>query len=403
MALTPAGSETCSSCPGRPLGSPAVMPTALAARHPAELDHAASRLGDQRLGHLVAADGAGLHAPHEPAAAHGLLAGRERVDRHLRAVGGQQPRRAARQRRHHERGEAQIAGGGAGAVGDRVRGVARVAAHPRLVPGFIGQRALGALGHRGHHLDRLHRVGADRRLGREHDRVGAVEDRVGHIGDLGAGRARGVDHRLEHLGGGDRRAGQAPGRAQQLLLHDRHGLDRQLDAEIAAGDHHAVGRADDVLGAIDGLGLLDLGDQRQARVAAHLLDVLGGAHEGQGDHVDADRFPEVEHLEVVGRHRVETARGPGDVEALTRGHRAADLDQRVDLVAAHRLHAQADLAVGQVDDVIGVHRTGQPDPAHPDAALVADFGGAAAEGQVLAGLELDDAIAYRADAQLGPG
>ena len=51
-------------------------------------------------------------------------------------------------------------------------------------------------------------------------------------------------------------------RGEQLLLHDRHALDRELDAEVAAGDHHAVGGADDLIGALDRLGLLHLGDQR---------------------------------------------------------------------------------------------------------------------------------------------
>ncbi len=45
---------------------------------------------------------------------------------------------------------------------------------------------------------------------------------------------------------------------------------------------------DDVLGALDGLRLLDLGDQRHARVLAHAEDVLGTPHEAQRDHVDAD-------------------------------------------------------------------------------------------------------------------
>ena len=64
-----------------------------------------------------------------------------------------------------------------------------------------------------HGLNRLERVLAHRRLGREHDGVGAVQDGVGHVGRLGPGRPRSVNHRLEHLRrGDDRLAVQAPPR-----------------------------------------------------------------------------------------------------------------------------------------------------------------------------------------------
>ena len=49
------------------------------------------------------------------------------------------------------------------------------------------------------------------------------------------------------------------------LLHQRHLLQRQLHAEVAAGDHDAVERVDDRLELVDRLGLLDLGDDRDAR------------------------------------------------------------------------------------------------------------------------------------------
>ena len=51
------------------------------------------------------------------------------------------------------------------------------------------------------------------------------------------------------------------------LLHDRHALDRDLDAEVAARDHDAVGGGDDLVDARHRLGLLDLRDHRHARGA----------------------------------------------------------------------------------------------------------------------------------------
>ena len=80
--------------PGREAGGDA---DAVALLHPAELDRARDGGHDQLLGDLVAAHRGRLHAPHQPAAADGLAPGRQRVDRHGRPVGGDQPRRAAAQ------------------------------------------------------------------------------------------------------------------------------------------------------------------------------------------------------------------------------------------------------------------------------------------------------------------
>ena len=81
-----------------------------------------------------------------------------------------------------------------------------------LVP--VVEARLDGAGDPVHHLDRLDRELADRGLAREHDRGGAVEDRVRDVGRLGAGGLGLMDHRLEHLGGGDHRAGRARARAR---------------------------------------------------------------------------------------------------------------------------------------------------------------------------------------------
>ena len=67
-------------------------------------------------------------------------------------------------------------------------------------------------------------------------------------------------HRLEHLRRGDREPSPPAGPRQDLLLHDRHGLGRQLHAEVAAGDHHAVADLEDLVEVVDRLRLLQLGD-----------------------------------------------------------------------------------------------------------------------------------------------
>ena len=85
----------------------------------------------------------------------------------------------------------------------------------------------------------------------------------------------------------------------------------------------------------DGLRLLDLRDQRQPRVLADDVDVLGAPHERQRDEVDADllagRAGGSRSSSGTDGQRGGLAR---DVEALARGDRAADLDDRVDLAVA---------------------------------------------------------------------
>ena len=72
--------------------------------------------------------------------------------------------------------------------------------------------------------------------------------------------------------------------------------------------------------------------------------------------------PNAQQLQVLLGHGGQRVQLAGDVEALARGHRAAELDDGVDLAlaGAHRLDAQAHRAVGEVDDVAGLDRRGEP-------------------------------------------
>ena len=163
------------------------------------------------------------HAPHEGELAEGLRLRRAREDRHRRAAGrhlargeaaageadderratASPPRRRRPPRSRPRCGPARSAPGGDAAActpsPDRRPSAASMVT-PRARPLHL-HLARDAV-HRPH---RLERVLADRGLRREHDRVGAVEDGVGHVRGLGAGRPRRVDHGLQHLGGGDHR------------------------------------------------------------------------------------------------------------------------------------------------------------------------------------------------------
>ena len=218
--------------------------------------------------------------------------------------------------------------------------------------------ALGSLGdprHRPHDVDR---VDSDRRLARQHQGVGAVEHRVGDVADLGARRRRRRDHALHHLRRRDHRHAGVDAAPHDLLLHVRHVLERALDAEVAAGDHHRVGHGDDLVEVIDRRERLDLGDQagrqRGDRVA-HLGEIVGVTHERDREEVDALR----RHRR--GQHQVLGASAPGSAAAPTEGarrggpgcgHRCApDIRRRAVVI---RSHAERDRAVADHDPVAAV-------------------------------------------------
>ena len=174
-----------------------------------------------------------------------------------------------------------------------------------------------------------------------------------------------LDHGLEYLGGHDDRFGASPGELDGALLHQRHLLQRELDAEVTAGDHHAVERGDDLLEILDCLRLLDLGDHGQANaLLVHDLvdpfDICGVTHERQGDHVRLQPQRPAEVRLVLLRHGWDADRDPGQVDALVVGHHPA-LDHHGDHVGVVNLESpQGDLAVIDEQHVPGAHVAGKP-------------------------------------------
>ena len=195
-----------------------------------------------------------------------------------------------------------------------------------------------------------------------------------------------------------------PRLADQPFLDHRHLGQRQLDAEVAAGDHDAAARGADDLGRVLGrLALLDLGDHRdvgaeRAQPLGDRLEVGRGGDEGQRQQVDAVLDRELDPAQVaVGGGR---AGGAGDVHPLVGGQRAADLDLAVDAVLLALVDPQADRAVGEVDELVLAQR-GDAGPGDRDRLLVAlDL--ARGERHVGPGLQLGDVVAQLADPHLRP-
>jgi hypothetical protein len=213
------------------------------------------------------------------------------------------------------------------------------------------------------------------RLAREHERVGAEEDRVRDVARLGARGARGLRHRLEHLGRDDDRTPDAARDGQDLPLDDRHALGRELDPEVAARHHDAVGRGHDRLEVLDRVGRLDLRDDRRglaplARDVADELDVVGAPHEAERDVVDAAAEAEGEVLLVLLGERGEAHRLAGEVHADVVAHASALLDARLHLFALDRGHEEDDAPVVEQDAIAHAHVGGEALVLDRDRALV---------------------------------
>jgi len=218
---------------------------------------------------------------------------------------------------------------------------------------------LGVLDDPGHGAHGLDRELAHAGLAGEHDRVRAVEDGVRAVRDLGAGGPRRADHRVEHLGGDDDRLGLLACHGDGALLDHRHLLERELDAQVAAGDHDAVERADDLGEVLDRLRLLDLGDDRDpTSLFVHdplaVLVVGRGADEREGDEVGAEPDRPAEVLLVLVGQRRHAHGDARQVEALVVGDGACHLDPGHDPRPVHLDHANTHAAVVDQDGVAGL-------------------------------------------------
>jgi hypothetical protein len=180
----------------------------------------------------------------------------------------------------------------------------------------------------------------------------------------------GADHRRQHLGGGDRRLRCLAGKLDQPLLRPGHLLERQLDPEVATGDHDpALGRRDDLGGPLGGLRLLDLGDQGNVGAAGtdrgvHTVEVSRAADEGDRKQVDAVAAGEVDPL-LVGVTGVRELRvGARQVHPLVGADRAARLHLAGDIRVGDREHLEPNPAVGEEDRIRFLHRPAEARPLH---------------------------------------
>ena len=298
-----------------------------------------------------------LHvAQHQHAAAR-LGERRQAIDRHRAAVARQPLRGGARLGQCHDRAHADGIGQQHRRAGDRLVGAVETVAGGGEV--FLGlELALGAQADARHRGDGKVRMRAGGGLLRQHHRVGAVDHRVGDVEHLGAGGDGRTHHRLQHLRGGDHRAVARHRLADDLLLQAGQFGIADFHAEIAARDHHHVGRVDDLAEHGNGIGTLDLGHQRGVAAglvqqATGLVHVGGGTHEGHRQEVGADLGGQLDVGAILVRKRIDREAAALAVEPLAVRQPPAHQHPAVDLLAGHTLHLERDEAIVEQQHVAG--------------------------------------------------
>lgn len=172
-----------------------------------------------------------------------------------------------------------------------------------------------------HHTNGLARVGALGGLTGQHDTIRSIEYGIGHVGHLGASRARVICHGLEHLGGTDDRLALDVTLGDHHLLGDEDLGSRNLDTEVTTGDHDTVRLLEDLIKVVDTLLVLNLGNDLDlfalfTQNFADMANVASAANERCEDHLDLVLSTEFEIANVLLRKGREVNVSARQVNAL---------------------------------------------------------------------------------------
>ena len=178
---------------------------------------------------------------------------------------------------------------------------------------------------------------------------------------MGAGAP---DHAFEHLGGDDHGSEGAVAGVDDAALEDGHFGCANFDAEVAAGDHCAIGGVDDFGEGLEGDGGFDFGDEGNVASGggegfAPGVDIVDGADEGESDVVHAVFDGEAGVGAVGFGDGFELRACAEGVEAGAWGEQAAAAHLGFDAGSADGFDEDIDFAVAEVDAVAGPDFVGE--------------------------------------------
>ena len=191
----------------------------------------------------------------------------------------------------------------------------------------------------------------------EHDAVGAVQHRIGHVRGLGAGGLGGVHHGEQHLRGHDDGLGGLVAGLDDVLLDGGQLGQRALHAEIAAGHHDDVRLGQDLGEVVHRVLALHLHAHRHVLAAGvdellGLAHVVGRLHVGDGHGVDAETHAVLEVALVLVREGAHARGLAGQGQALAGGHDAGiGRLQHDEAVVADLGNVELHAAVGEHEPV----------------------------------------------------
>src|SRR5581483_10615958 len=177
-------------------------------------------------------------------------------------------------------------------------------------------------------------------------------------------------------------------------LDDRQFFVRDLDAEIAARHHDAVGLLDDGIEVFDGFLVFDLrDDQRTTRrfpdERLELPNVPRGAHERKRNEIDAD-FQAEFHIGFILRSKGGKADfDAGQVDVTAAAELAVGEDFAFDLVAMLGVDLHLNGAVVNQDGVALADVVDEIGVVHVHGIFLLALRAADGEGKFLAGLEIE--------------
>ena len=177
-----------------------------------------------------------------------------------------------------------------------------------------------------------------------------------------------MDHRLEHLGRGDREFPSAHGGLDDRLLGDRQLGQLEFDPQVTPGDHDAVRGLEQLVEVLERRGALDLRDDAQARgKPADGLDLARMADEADPEEVDAALNGKGDQVPILLRRQLVLDVRVGQVDPLAVTDRARPTDAALNDLAVDLGRPEHDLSVGQKDPV--ARRHGEVQVRHADQDL----------------------------------
>src|SRR6266853_169412 len=190
-----------------------------------------------------------------------------------------------------------------------------------------------------------------RRAARQHDRVHAVVHGVRGIADLGARGPRLDRHRFENLRRQNDGNALPPRAPCDVFLRRRDALERHLETEVAARDHHALARRQDLVEMIERLRTFELRDERRVagmsfgQKASRLTQIVGRLNEAEGHHVDAQGHARVQIIDILPRDGRRRQCYAWRIDAFVLAKLSALDDGRLYPLSVGRLDAQFDEAI----------------------------------------------------------